>query len=367
MKFKLYLSLIISLILAVYSFGQNLQVVKEFNSSHYELHGLEVNLTSEKILIIRDNQNIFVDDLIGKKIFQTSKNQNYFLIANFKFSNEKVDYPVEIKVFDIQGNLVFPYKFLAPFDLPHPLFQLNDNALLTLFDPLSFKVKLVNRDSIREVELIKDIPFEMEKAAFVEMDDDFLFILTSQSALDITENASNAVLYQVNIQDLSISKKEIDYNTPTLLRVIGGSVFVSGVKFENLKPIGKTLKYDLQLNQLASNEKIIEKLIPFESRFYAKYFNTIYELKNDISISNEKQLFEGERISDIAMSNEKLLVVTNIAEKNNLYCFLPGLSIDFKEPLDIFGVNKIEDLSISGNHLIIRHDSKSVEIKTNRN
>ena len=72
---------------------------------------------------------------------------------------------------------------------------------------------------------------------------------------------------RVNLLDFSIIKKEIDYNTPTLLRVIGGSVFVSGVKFENLKPIGKTIKYDLQLNQLASNEKIIEKLIPSKIDF----------------------------------------------------------------------------------------------------
>jgi len=43
------------------------------------------------------------------------------------------------------------------------------------------------------------------------------------------------------------------------------------------------------------------------------------------------------------------------------------LSIDFKESLDIFGVDRIEDLSISVNHLIIRHNSKSIKIKSNRN
>jgi len=118
---------------------------------------------------------------------------------------------------------------------------------------------------------------------------------------------------------------------------------------------------------LSLNEKIIEKLIPHGNKFYAKYFNTIYELNNDLSISIEKKLFGGERILDLAFANEKLIVVTNVSGENIIYSFLPDLRIDIKEPVDNFGINRIENFSISGNNLIIRHDSKSVKIKTNRN
>jgi hypothetical protein len=347
--------------------AQSLKIEKEFNSSYYELNELEINLTADEISISKNNQNIYIESLSGKKNFKSSLAENYFLIANFQFSNEKIDYPVEVRVFDRNGQDIFPFKFLASFDLPHPILNINDNGVLALFDPLSFKVKLVGQETYNEIKLEKDVPFEMEKAAFVEMDDDFLFILTSQSALDITENASNAALYQVNIQDLSVKKKEIDYNTPTLLKIIGGYLFVSGVKFENLKPIGKTIKYDLQLNQLASNEKIIEKLIPHSNGFYAKYFNTLYDLKNDISVLSEKQLTGGERITDIALSNGKLLVVTTISGEDNGYIFLPDLSIDFKISLNILDVKKIESFSIHNNYLIIHHDSKSTKIKINNN
>ena len=364
---KIFPTLLVSIFFVTYSLAQPAQVKEEFNSSYYELHGLEINLTSDKILITHAKQDVFFEDIIGKKIFQKSPAENYFLISNFKFSNKKVDYPVEIKVFDSKGNFVFPYKFIAPYDLPHPLFCLNDNALLALFDPLSFKVKLIGDDSYNELELLKDVPFEMEKASFVEMNEDFLFILTSQSALDITENASNVKLYGINLFDLNVVKKELDYNTPTLLKIIGGNLFVSGVKFENLKPVGKTIKYDLRLNQLASNEMILEGLILFENRFYAKYFNKIFELGSDLTISKEYLLFGNERILDIAKFNEKLLVVTNISGKNNLYYFSPDLSVDFKAPLDIFGMNKIDDFSVLGNHLIIHHDSKSVKLNLNEN
>jgi hypothetical protein len=85
------------------------------------------------------------------------------------------------------------------------------------------------------------------------------------------------------------------------------------------------------------------------------------------SISKEKSLSEGERILDMGIWNSKLVVVTNISEESNLYHFFTDLLVDFKEPLDIFGVTGIEDFSISGNFLIIRHDSKSIKLKPIRN
>ena len=202
--------------------AQSLKIEKEFNSSYYELNELEINLTAEEISITKDNQNIFLENLSGKKIFKSSPAENYFLIANFQFSNEKIDYPVEVRVFDRNGQDVFPFKFLAPFDLPHPLLNVNDNGVLALFDPLSFKVKLVGQETYNEIKLEKDFPFEMEKAAFVEMDDDFLFILTSQSALDITENASNATLYQVNFRISALIKKKLITTLQLYLKLLAG-------------------------------------------------------------------------------------------------------------------------------------------------
>lgn len=364
---KFLLVFLSSFSLIVSQSAQTLQVEEEFNSSYYEVNDLEINLTAENISIAKNNESIFLENLSGKKIFKSSPTENSFLIANFQFSNNKVDYPVELRVFDRNGEVILIYKFLAPYDLPHPLFAVNDEGILSLFDPLNFKVKIIGKSSTKEIELEKEVPFEMEKASFMEMTKDMLFVLTSQRALDITENANNVKLYKINLMDLSLDKKVLDYNTPTLLKIIAGNIFISGVKFENLKPIGKTIKYNFQLNQLSSNEKIVEKLIPYGNKFYAKYSNTIYELKNDLTISNEKKLSDGERILHLGIWNNKLIVVTNVSGKNNLYSLLPGLSVNFKEPLDILGTDRIEDFYIYGNHLIINHDFKSVKIKININ
>jgi hypothetical protein len=89
--------------------------------------------------------------------------------------------------------MIFPFKFLPPFNFLHPLIALNNNDLFVMLDPLSFKVKL-SEDSVKEVNLEKEILFETEKASFIEMNEEFLFILTSQSALCIAENENNNLL-----------------------------------------------------------------------------------------------------------------------------------------------------------------------------
>ena len=360
-------ALLISLFISVSSSAQPVQVEKELNSSYYEFNEFEINLTSNQISISRNTQDVYFKNINGKKVCKLSLGGNYFLIANFQFSEQKKDYPVEIDVFDRSGSLVFSYEFLALYDLPHPLLTVNDEGILSLFDPLNFKVKIISESSETEIELEKDIPFEMERASFIDVNNDYLFILTSLNTLDITEAGSNVGLYKVSLQNLSFDKKSLDYNTPTLLKIIDDNIFVSGVNFENLKPIGKTIKYDFELKHLSSNDKIIETMIPNDEELYAKYFDIIYNLKNDLSVINEKQLTEGERILDLGIWNEKLIIVTNISGENNLYCFFHDLHVDFKVALHNFGVNKIEDLSILENLVVIRHDSKSVKIKTNRN
>jgi hypothetical protein len=348
--------------------AQTLQIEREYNARHYEFNDIEINLTPGNYNIINNNIEIYSESIHGKKIFKSSSEQNYFFIANYQFTDSKNDYPVEVNVFNREGSLVFNRKFLAPYDLPHPLLSINDQGVLTLFDPLSFKVRLIDRTSDNELELEKEVPFEMERAAFVEMNDDFLFILASQSALDITENKNNVNLYKVSLVDLKIDKKELDYNTPTLLKITGNSLFISGVKFEESKQVGRTMKYDFELNIQAANHKIIEKMSANGGKLYAKYLNVIYDLNADLTVSNEKKLPGNERILDLKISDGKLIVVgTNELTGSHLYSILPDLRVDFNAALDNFGVSKIEDFSISQNHIMIRHDSKSTKLKTNRN
>ena len=364
---KFFLTLLIPFFSLTFLASQTLEIEQELYSGYYEINDLSVNFSSEDFSITKNGNVIFTEILKGKKNFRTSAGQNYFLVANYEFSNEKTAYLIEVRVFNQNGEMVLSYKFQADFDLPHPLISINDQGILALFDPLSFKVKLISDEFTHEIELEKDIPFEMEKASFMEMNNAFLYVLTSERALDITENASNVKLYKIGLSDLSIDKKEIDYNTPTLLKLVDDNLFVSGVKFESYKPIGKTIKYDLQLNELAANDKIIEKIIADGENIYAKYFNTLYELNEDLKAVNELTLPNNERITDIKSFEDKIVVATNNFGKNFLYLFSKNLNIDFKLTLYIFDNNNVKDLSISGNHIVIQNESKSVIIKANRN
>lgn len=364
-KMRLFSSLILSSAITFSILAQALKIDREINGSYYKLNDLEINLSSDQISIMRNNENIYSENISGKKVFKSSPGGNYFFIASFLFSNEKSDYPIDIKVFEKTGEMIFRYKLTAPFDLPHPLISVNDNGFLALFDPLKFSVDFIGKESNRKVELEKDVPFEMEKAAFMEMNDDYLFVLTSQTALDVTENSENVKLYKINLSGLEIDKIELDYNTPTLLKIIDENVFVSGVKFENYKPLGKTIKYDSQLHQIASNDRILEDIIGYENGFYAKYFNRIYYLRNDLSIVNEKQLDNSERISHIAVWNDKLLAATSKAGENNIFFFSNDLKVLYEENLKKLKIGRLNDMSISNSSLILYFDSKSAKMSIN--
>ena len=347
--------------------AQTLQIEREYNARHYEFNGIEINLTPEKFTIIKNNVEIYSENINGKKVFKASSEQNYFYVANYQFKDSKNDYLVEVKVFNREGSLVLSRKFVAPFDLPHPLLSINDQGVLALFDPLSFKVRLINQVSENKVELEKDIPFEMERAAFIEMNDDFLFILASQNALDITENQNNVNLYKISLADLKIEKGELDYNTPTLLKISENNIFISGVKFEELKPVGKTIKYDFELNVLAFNDKIIERICSFGDKSYGKYFNTIFGLKEDLSVLFETSLSDNERILDFTADESKVIVVTNKLGQYYLYYFSPDLDIDFKTALNNFGTDIIDDFTISENLIFVHHNSNTIKLKLTEN
>ncbi len=347
--------------------GQELKIQAEFEGTYHKLNTLEIRLDADRILITENKLPLYTEDIAGKKVFKASHAENYFLISSYQFSTEKTDYPVEVRLFDKSGMLILPLRFTAPYDLPHPLLDVNDNGVLASFDPLSYKVKLIGEEIYKEIELEKDVPFEMERAAYLQMNEDLLYILTSRQALDITEEANNVSLYRINISDLSFAQRKIDYNTPTTLKLIGGYLFISGVKFENLQPLGRTIKYNLNLDEIAANDMIIEKIIFYENKFFAKYFNKIYELDDNLKVIRELSFAAGERIVDLIALNDKIFVVTHISGENFLYQLSSDFNIDFKQSLNIFEVKNLTFLSSAENTLIINHDSKSTLLQLNEN
>ncbi|NWF88821.1 MAG: hypothetical protein HXY50_05075 [Ignavibacteriaceae bacterium] len=354
-------------VLISFNSAQNLQVEKEYNSYYCVINGIEVFFTDENISLTKDNRSIYSENLSGKKIFKASPGQQYFFIGVFEFSAKKVDYPASIFVFNKEGKFEFRYNFYAPYDLPHPIFSLNDNGVLAAFDPLSFKVIIINNTVEQEVELEKELPFEMERASFIELNDNYLFVLSSKDVLDITENKSNVILYKVNLSDSKVEAKTLDYNTPTLLKITNNSILVSGIKFQDYKPFGKTIKYDFSFNELASNSLITEKIVFDGESIFGKYANRIFELNDDLSLAAEKEFPTDERIQDFQVFNNKLLVLTSSLLDSKLYSLRLDLITNFEEAMKNFRLAKIDEVTPSNNYLIIHHDMNSTKYKLSGN
>lgn len=345
---------------------QNLQIENEYDFGYYLISDIEVQLNQQSIILVRMNEPIYYEAIDGKKIFKSSAKDKFFFVSNFKFTDSKKDYPVEVKVFNADGISQFSYKFIAPYDLPHPIININDDGVLAVFNPLNFKLNVITQNSEKEIALEKEIEFEMERPAFVELDKNKIVIAVSKTALDITEDKPNTKIYQVNLADLELKAAELNFNTPVLLKLINDNIFISGVKFYNYEPIGKTVKLNYDLEETSSNDKILENL-EFDSshKFYGKYLNNIYLMDENLLLLKQISLQQAERAVSIKISNDKLFVLTSLGLNFFIYKLSPDLHIDFNMPLSNLELNKISDFSVFDDFIIFRQDNKSFRTKIN--
>jgi len=269
--------------------------------------------------------------------------------------------------------LIYTYKLTAPFDLPHPIFSINDEGKIASFNPLNFKLTLFDGSEEKTISLEKEVEFEMERSSFVEMTNSDVYVLTSLKPLTIEENESNAFLYKINLNSLSIEKEIIDYSIPVSLNLIENSIILSGIKFQNMVPNGSTLKYDLELNLTASNNSASEKIIFLNGSYYSKYGKFIYKLNYNLAQNDSYELWEsskgvhsdipsgidGNRILDIVPYKNSIAVLIEESGRLSLYMLNQNLEIEFKKSLENLDPNKFEGINEMGGKLAVYVNSRT--------
>jgi len=373
------LLLLILNILPVLALAQTeiLNQVEEVPYYYTVNNGFEIKFSSNEIFISKVNQNFYSEEIKGKKSLKFSHSKKFFYIAIFDFPSDKSDYQIDIKVFNDLSNLIYTYKLTAPFDLPHPIFSINDEGKIASFNPLNFKLTLFDGSEEKTISLEKEVEFEMERSSFVEMTNSDVYVLTSLKPLTIEENESNAFLYKINLNSLSIEKEIIDYSIPVSLSLIENSIILSGIKFQNMVPNGSTLKYDLELNLTASNNSASEKIIFLNGSYYSKYGKFIYKLNYNLAQNDSYELWEsskgvhsdipsgidGNRILDIVLYKNSIAALIEESGRVSLYMLNQNLEIEFKKSLENLDPNKFEGISEMGDKLAVYVNSRTYVYK----
>lgn len=361
---KIFLVAILLLIVPFWGFSQ--QTV-DFNISEKagvigEINGAEINVNENSINIIKNGNSVFSETLTGQKSIIYSNDKSYFAILNYAFPNDKSDYQIRAEIFNANSELVFTHNYNAPYDLPHQLFVLNNSGALISFNPIDISIKIVSGNDSSNIKLERNIPYQMERPAYLAADNQNVYLLTSLKALSIEQEFGNANIYKVDINSSGFIKKELTYSMPMAMIIENNDVVTSGVKFHNYQMEGLIQKFDKNLELQNTGSFAAEKIISSNGNYYCKYNNMIQKLDKNFQLIQKYVLPKDERITDILINGGELNALSQKSSEHNLLIFDQDLKLLTNQALSQ-SASAMHFIENASGKLLIKAENKTILIK----
>lgn len=307
-----------------------------FNLSYF--NEIEIRTTQSKIEIIKGNAVLFNENINGRKEIIYSSDKNYFLVTNYEFSNEKTEYNVTNIIFNSNGNLVNKIVHTPFFDLPHPLYSLDNKGDLTSFDVyyLTITIDKLNGEKL-QFQLEKDLENEIERSGYVYSSGNKVFAAVTLVPADIMSNFSNVKLYSIEKETGIIKKNEIELSQLTGCYFDEENVIISGVKFNNGEIQKRTLLFNNELNQISENNSFcFELMVKFNNKFYATFFEEVFLLNNNLQIENTYNTNTQSRLKNLINDDISVYFISSSNNKILIEKLNNNFNVDFKKSLTIF-------------------------------
>lgn len=333
----------------------------EFPFQLHQINDVNVQLTDASLQIVKENNTIYSHKINGKKTFQTSPLNNYFLIVNFDFIDEDGDYPVTLFIFDVEGKLSFTHELPAPFDLPHPLFAINNEGVVAYFEPINFFLTIVNEEVIIPIRLENNVEFEMEKAFFISFNDAGIYVLTTIGQADIEgRNNENTFFYYINYPSNIVTKQIINFSVPTALTTFDDEVIISGIRFENLQPVMETRLYSNAVElKKTINGFSYQQLVKTNGGYTASYAGTLYNFDDNFNEVSRFTIGESGLIRNIQEENGLIALLFQLNQEYSVYLFDSGLNVIHQQKVEGFTGRNTLSMDIMNNMIIIYTDYKT--------
>ncbi|GAB6283131.1 MAG: hypothetical protein STSR0008_18880 [Ignavibacterium sp.] len=335
MKRKITLIFLIIIFSNDFIFSQaQLNLFETRNENYIQLNELEISCDSASIKIIKKNENIFAETIYGKKNILTSNNEKYFSIINYNFpSSEKISdnyvYKINYFTFDENGKAISEGELIAIYDLPHPIFKLNNNGILVAFNPYDFKLMIFKPNENFEFNLVKDIKNEMERNAFIQIDDENVYIAATLDPTLIETKTNNVILFDIFLNSNNFISHEIELSSLTMLKLIDNKIILSGISFDNLTTKFKTYLLDKDFNILESNiSNAFEQVVELNNHLIASFGNYIFELDENFNVLNKNSLPEKSKVLELFNLNNNIIALAFVNNKYELLNITEKLSYE---------------------------------------
>lgn len=319
--------------------------------------------TDEKSFDLYSGQTKFYsEEISGKKVIYYSEKNSYLLIANYGFKSSKEDYSINYFLFDQSFRLVTKYTEIAPFDLPHSIAEVSDNGFIILFDPLSYKLKVIDEKGINEISLRKDISFEMERTAFIRCSEDKIVIGVNEVAMNNTEAEAQIDIFIINKTTTGISQSKLKLSVLTGLYIDKDRIFVSGVLWNNSTVQSKTFIYETSSEELIQVKDFnFENIVSVDNGYTIAIGNKIKSISEDGSIYKEISI-KSNRIYNLTKADGKLFL-TYSGEGGNYFLILNEQTLQpVLEPFYISDKQISNKLVVSKNNELYFQDINSTFI-----
>lgn len=311
-----------------------LNLLEARSGNYIQLNELEISCDSASIKIIKNNENIFAETFYGKKNILTSNNEKYFSIINYNFpSSEKISDNYEFKInyftFDEKGKVISKGELNAIYDLPHPIFKLNNNGILAAFNPFDFKLMIFKPNENLEFNLVKDIKNEMERNAFIQIDDENVYIAATFEPPLLETKMNNVILFDIFLNSNNFISREIELSSLTMLKLIDNKIILSGISFDNLTTKFKTYLLDKDFNILESNiSNAFEHVVELNNHLFASFGNNLFEFDKNFKVINKNSLPEKYKVLELFNLNKNIIALTFFNNKYELLNITENLTFE---------------------------------------
>lgn len=301
--------------------------IEKRNGGYVETENFKVIFNNNGFEIISSTGNSTLNKtaIEGIKDILFSPNQNYMLVINFAFRKDKEPYDVSYFLFNNNGEKIRERTITAHFDVPHPLFCVNDFGVILIYQPDYLFFNIDDGELSERIWLEKDAQFEMERTPYILAKGKFFYLITNLYPASLEYSIANTLLAEFDSDTKTFTTEIINLSMPTYLDKLGDDLIISGVKYENMSLIKKCYLFSDGKIKSEINGMAFEKIIRLsDSRSVGFFGKELFLIGSDFqNVVNTAG--EWDKIFSIYLKEKTLFVIA--LKNNNLVIYSSNVEI----------------------------------------
>jgi len=237
MNFISRLILLIFIFLSDIVLSQDNLIRLEGNTLDTRIGNILIKADQEGYSVNREGTTAVRTILAGVKKFVVSPENKKALLVNYPFRRAKENYNITYFLIDSESGTEIADSVTGYYDMPNPLFSVNDNGVVAYCDPAALWIEINNRGTKTKSFIFQGAGYEMERGIFIKCDDNRFYIAGNLNPVTLELKTDNVFTASVDIASGEVRSVMLPYTGISAFSSENGQFRVSGYTFTpDLKP-----------------------------------------------------------------------------------------------------------------------------------